>query len=335
MKLEYISSACHALQQLISDPDISSWYADTILKNVSIERAKSSNYKRFSQFTPPSKIFLNVAELAELLNRPAPFVVKFDTSFTGIQTVIVKSRADVKQVYFVAKITNCCQGIVQDYINGREYTTTILVGKHNWVTLGTACDYKKQFENNIGLNTFGLGSTAPCADVHPGDFAIVENVVVQLQKEFDYRGPLSCQFIVDDSNKIWLLEYNARFCDPEFQSTVELVDASRALIQCKNDLFIEQPTIANKRSVTIGLIHTEWPTPQATFSDLQLKHDVFKIRKNHGSWSNNLYWGSITNSGTNTHEELANEIYQWLELQQIFPYRYRKDIGKINQVQTS
>jgi phosphoribosylamine-glycine ligase len=329
MLLKNISAANMALNSFMTDPSAANWYATQIISNACHERRKSQNYLLFKKYLPKSKLFWSLAELTNLSQSAFPFVVKFDSdSVLGFQTVIVNSAADFKNVYFASNELNASQGIVQEFILGNEYTVTVLVGKQNWVTLGTACDYKKQFENNQGLNTFGLGSISPAPVVHDQTVEIINNVVEILRREFDYQGPLSCQFIVDSNNRLWLLEHNARVCDPEFQSMAELVDVSLALEQCCKGDYIEPPTIQNKRAVTVGLIHQDWPSAQPEMIDIDLASSHFKIWKNHGAWSKNLYWGSITNSGDQSYTELVNEIYSWLATQNTQPYRYRKDIGQ-------
>jgi phosphoribosylamine-glycine ligase len=329
MKLENVSAAYNNLEHFITDPTISDWYLTQLVSNIPHEHNKSQNYIRFRQYMPSSCSFSSLTDFANLSKRSFPFVVKFDAnSSIGIQTIVVNSASDFKNVYLASQALGCSQGIVQEFIQGNEYTVTVLVGKHNWVTLGTACDYKKQFENNQGLNTFGLGSISPAPVIHDQTVEILNNIVEILRREFDYQGPLSCQFIVDSANRLWLLEHNARPCDPEFQSMAELIDVSSALEQCRNGDYIDPPVIQNKRAVTIGLIHQDWPAAQPDPIDIGLASSDFRIWKNNGAWSKNLYWGSITNSGDQSHKDLANEIYTWLNAQPIAPYRYRKDIAQ-------
>lgn len=329
MQLKNASAANNALDYFIKDPAVSDWYLKQLKSNIPHEHNKIQNYLRFSKYMPRSNSFLSLNDFATLKKPNFPFVVKFNAgSGIGIQTIIVNSASDFKNVYLASKTLGCSQGIVQEFIQGNEYTVTILVGKHNWVMLGTACDYKKQFENNHGLNTFGLGSISPAPAIHDQTVDTLNNVVEILQNEFDYQGPLSCQFIVDSNNRLWLLEHNARVCDPEFQSMAELVNASLALKQCYDGDCIEQPEIQNKQAVTVGLIHQDWPVAQPEMADIELADSDFKIWKNHGLWSKNLYWGSITNSGTQSYKDLASKIYAWLITQNIQPYRYRKDIGQ-------
>lgn len=329
MRLENISAGNHALSQFLTDSMVTDWYLEKLRQNVAREFSKSQNYILLRRYMPPSVGFYSLAELANLMKAPVPFVVKFDAKTTlGIQTVVVNSSADFKQVYQSFQTLNCNTGIVQQFVQGHEYTVTVLVGKQNWATVGTACDYKKQFDNDLGLNTFGLGSISPAPELHPETQSMIAGVVDTLRSEFDYQGLLSCQFLVDTDNKLWLLEYNGRICDPEFQSMAELVDPTESLIQCQRGEWIDQPMIQNKQAVTIGLVHQSWPAPQPETADIELANPEFRIWRNHGEWSKNLYWGSVTASGSGSYSAVADSIYQWLSTQQVAPYRYRTDIGK-------
>jgi len=317
-----------ALQSITHGTDLFEWYLKTYKTNHRYEPSKSQDYDRFSAHIPPSKKFKSLTELSTLTTQPFPFVIKFDVdTLSGLKTIVINNKSDLAQIFVVVNTFNCSQGIVQQFVHGKEYTVTILVGKHNWVTVGTACDYKKQFENNIGLNTSGLGSISPCPWVHDNTTHMINQIVNKMRSTVDYTGFLSCQFLVDHNNKLWLVENNYRICDPEFQSMMEISNPITAMTQCRDEQVIDQPIMAaNTRAVTISFIHQNWPTQQFEATDIGLIHSGFKIWKS--NYPPGVFWGSITNSGDNTYSELADEMYQWLATQHVAPYRYRTDIGK-------
>ena len=335
MILPAMSCAYDALEQVLSQhKDYTNKLSTQIFKSVQsqrhIEINKSNIYQVFAQAgisIPPSQIFKSVLELKTVADC-LPCVIKFDAGTTlGIQTIVAQTPADYKQVLHSIQQTHTHQGIVQQFVSGPEHTVTVLVGKHNWIVVGYSQDYKKQFDLNQGPNTFGLGSIT-VAPSQTDD--IIDQVVDTLQQTYQYQGLLSCQFIQDLTGKFWLLECNTRLCDPEFQSIAENLDASvfTALTQCYNNEIIDPITIGTNNAVTIGLIHQAWPTHQVERPLLEIANDQFKIYQHQGRWDCNTYWGSITNSGTRSHQDLAQEIYNWLDTVNVTPYRYRKDIGK-------
>lgn len=344
MNLNEISSSGMAVVSLLKKyssraDELSQWLGEKTLSNQKFELSKSINYQHSiaTQIPMPSSVeFSSLAELSQLMKRDFTFVVKFDTLIClGTQTIVVNSSTDFNDVIKFSQQTNARQGIVQQFVAGKEYTVVVLVGKNNWVKLGTAVDYKKQLDGNQGLNTFGMGSTSPCTYVASETDQIIDQVVQVLQQQ-GFVGPLSCQFILEPSGKLWLLEWNTRFCDPETQSIVECLDhtTARAIEQLVDGQHIDQPAIHNQNAVTVVLAHQDWPKPQPSRADLVLDPNPFKVYQCFGRWSQNLYWGSITNSGTADHAKLAGEIYDFLATQNTAPYRYRLDIAA-NQPQIS
>lgn len=314
--------------------ELSVWLNDLNVQNRPLEGNKSLAYqvlKRADVPIPPSQTFTTLDQLRSLMQRPFPFVVKFDTSvMMGTQTVIVQREDDKLTVWRSAEFVKSCKGIVQDFCAGKEYTATVLVGKHNWISLGTAVDYKKLQEQDQGLNTWGLGSVSPCDYVSPHTNDIIDQVVQVLKQRFNYWGFLSCQFLLEPNGNIWFLEYNTRFCDPEFQSILPSLapDLVTAIQQLRQHSVIEPVTYRPVNAVTVGLIHQEWPVPQTQRADLALDTNSFDVVTMQGPWDYNTYWGTLTNSGTASHATLAQEIYQFLQTQKLGPYRYRIDIGQ-------
>lgn len=330
--MDYTNSY-QALRYFVDDQIDVKWFLDRTAEHGQVESEKSTSYELMVNHQipiPKSQKFSNIQELAGLLKQPFPYVVKFDTSITlGVQTVVVKTAQEAMSVFDVSKRVNSQTGIVQQFVHGQEFTVTVLVGQHNWVYLGTAKDYKKQFDGDQGLNTFGMGSLAPAPQTHSQTDQIIDKLVGVLRKQENYLGFLSCQFIVNDSG-VWMLECNTRFCDPEFQTMLELLDSSfiTSLRQCQLGQHIDQPAIdRKKRAVTISVVHNDWPkyiTP-----DTEVNVDLSPFRVWRGTHHNKVWWGTVTNSGTASYQELAMDLYQWLAKQNLGPYRYRTDIGKV------
>jgi phosphoribosylamine-glycine ligase len=334
MSLSSRGCAGAALEKLLGTNSLSQWVNEINTKNRKLEFDKSTNYQLLTQYhvpVPTSQPFCSLAELSQLSKQPMPFVVKFDTPcMLGVQTVVVKTTKDFQAVFNSAQRIKSHSGIVQQFVTGKEYTVTVLVGSQNWIELGSAVDHKQQYEQGQGLNTFGTGSIAPCEYVHPNTNSIIDQTVSMLKIEHDYRGLLSCQFILEPNGKLWLLEYNTRFCDPELQSMITRLDREliRAVRQAQYNELIDPINLADLNAVTVCLIHQDWPNAQPTRADLILPPSQFDIYQCYGSWAENTYWGSITNSGTRSHCELAQEIYDWLATVDVAPYRYRRDIAK-------
>jgi len=314
--------------------ELSAWLHKLNITNHPLEGKKTLAYHLLSRQgipIPPSKVFLNSDQLAAQMQRPYPFVVKFDTqNMLGLQTVIVNNKLDCDTVWQNSQLIKSCSGIVQDFCVGKEYTVTLLVGQHNWIDLGSAVDFKKVHDHDQGANTFGLGSLAPCKYVAGSTYDIIDQVVFELRRKCRYQGVLSCQFLLDTAGDLWFLEYNTRFCDPEFQSVLPSLNTNliTSLQQLQHDRPMSLVTNCSINAVTVGLIHQHWPTPQSQRASITLTHSKFDIVKMQGQWDYNTYWGSITHAGRASHQQLSEEIYDWLATVDVAPYRYRRDIAK-------
>lgn len=329
--MEY-TGAYQALKSFVADQVDLNWFLDCIHNYNFLESNKSTAYDFLKQNgipIPESQKFNDLQQLRKLLQQPVPYVVKFDTAITlGTQTVVVRTSKDAMSVLLTADKLKVTTGLVQRFVSGYEFTVTVLVGAHNWVQIGTAQDYKKQFENNQGANTFGMGSLSPAPHTHSQADLWINNIVQLLRQHHDYRGFLSCQFIAN-TNGIWLLEYNTRFCDPELQSMLELLDQSfvQSLTQCQQNNFMQAPVIdMSKRAVTVSLVHQDWPK-HVNGQTLDLQSDQYRLWRN--QHTNCVWWGTVTNAGNQSYQQLADQLYQWLRTQSLGPFRYRTDIGRV------
>ena len=318
--------------------DISRWLDTLISNNRNFENSKVMAYRMLTKAgvpMPASTPFNGIDQLKQLVQRPFPFVVKFDSSYLfGIQTVVVRNETDLAQVYASSELIHSTRGIVQDFCQGKEYTVVALVGSQNWISLGTAVDYKRVSEHAQSLNSFGMGSMSPCTYTAPDTMAVVDLVAQTIRTNFKFRGVLCCQFLLDTASNLWFLEYNMRFCDSESQSILPSLgpEAARALVQLYHDEPMQPVPNHNVNAVTVCLVNQHWPEPQQNRAELVLDANPFDVALCHSvfdlNYDLNTYWGSITNSGPGTHAQLAQEVYDFLQTQNLGPYRYRIDIGQ-------
>jgi phosphoribosylamine---glycine ligase len=119
--------------------------------------------------------------------------------------------------------------LLEERLVGREVSVLALCDGVRLVPLPTARDYKRLGEGDTGPNTGGMGVVAPLDEVSP---ALLEQilsrcmqpVVVEMAaRGIPFRGVLYAGIILTaDGPKV--LEYNARFGDPESQAILPLVE---------------------------------------------------------------------------------------------------------------
>lgn len=119
--------------------------------------------------------------------------------------------------------------VIEERLLGRELSFFSLCDGNQGVTLGQACDYKRIFDGDKGPNTGGMGAFSPADWVPEGFNRRVETeVVAPLLKSLQNRGSpfkgiLFVGLMATDSGPK-VIEFNARFGDPETQVLLPLID---------------------------------------------------------------------------------------------------------------
>ena len=118
--------------------------------------------------------------------------------------------------------------IIEERLSGREMSTFAFTDGTTVVPMVAACDYKPVFDGGQGPNTGGMGSYSPPHFYKPSlakrvQETIMEPAVKAMRKENrHYKGVLyGGLMITGEGPKV--LEFNARFGDPESQVTLPLL----------------------------------------------------------------------------------------------------------------
>ncbi len=131
--------------------------------------------------------------------------------------------------------------LIEQCIEGEEFSSFALVDGNNFILLGEAQDHKRVDDGDLGPNTGGMGSSSPpmviTAKIKKQINEIFKKTAQGLVKlKRPYRGILYLGGIVDQEGKVCIIEFNARWGDPEAQVLVPSI---------KNDFYqIATETIA-------------------------------------------------------------------------------------------
>lgn len=196
---------------------------------------------------PNGVVFASYHEAARYLEgcRP-PVVVKADGLAGGKGVIIAGSMQKARMALddiMEAKIFGSAgdRVIIDEYVTGQEVSLIAFTDGKTISPMVPACDYKKIWDNDQGPNTGGMGSYSP-----PGFFPaqLVEEVSATVllraiesmaNEGMPYKGVLYAGLMVTDRGPL-VLEFNARFGDPETQVILpllksDLVDILLAVIQ--------------------------------------------------------------------------------------------------------
>ncbi len=201
----------------------------------------------------------------------APIVVKADGLAAGKGVVVAQTAEEAH-----AAVTECFAGafgdagstvVVEECLTGPECSMLAFVSAGKAYCMAPSQDHKRAYDGDEGPNTGGMGAYSPVPIVTDEELARMEEVMAQAAaataEEFDhdYRGVLYGGFMLTPAGPK-LLEYNARFGDPETQVVLprlnsDLVDVMLAVAEGRpDDIELEW---ADKWAVTVVLASEGYP----------------------------------------------------------------------------
>jgi phosphoribosylamine--glycine ligase len=151
----------------------------------------------------------------------APYVVKADGLAAG-KGVIVTSDKTAALDHANSFISKGMEILVEEFLDGEEVSLFFLADGTSVLPLSPAQDFKRAYDNDEGPNTGGMGAYSPLPWLPKGFVEEVQaRVALPTVRELarlgnPFVGLLYCGLIVT-SKGIRVIEFNARFGDPETQ----------------------------------------------------------------------------------------------------------------------
>jgi phosphoribosylamine--glycine ligase len=164
----------------------------------------------------------------------APYVIKADGLAAGKGVVIAESRADGE-----AAIDDMLGGrfgsagarvVIEEFMVGEEASLFALSDGQTAVLFGGAQDHKRAYDGDKGPNTGGMGTYSPAPiltaeTIEAARATMIAPTVAGLAAEgMPYRGVMYAGLMVTAEGPK-LVEYNARFGDPECQVLMLRLDS--------------------------------------------------------------------------------------------------------------
>ena len=179
--------------------------------------APTATYARFDA-AEPAKAYIR--------KMGAPIVVKADGLAAGKGVIVAMTEAEA-----LAAIDDMFGGefgaagaevVIEEFMTGEEASFFVLTDGVNALPIGTAQDHKRVGDGDTGPNTGGMGaySPAPVLTDAIADRAmreiILPTIAEMARRGTPYQGVLYAGLMIKDGQGR-LVEYNARFGDPETQ----------------------------------------------------------------------------------------------------------------------
>ena len=174
--------------------------------------------------------------------------------------------------------------VIEELLVGEEYTIQAFVDGKNLIPMPAAQDHPHAFEGNKGPITGGMGSYSDKNHLLPflsqeeydASVKIMKQTIDAIAVEAEpYKGILYGQFMITkDGPKV--IEYNARFGDPESMNVLSLIDDDLAEISKQIiEGTLDKAVFSNKASVCKYVVPNNYPNTKA--ADTVINVDEEKI----------------------------------------------------------
>ena len=239
--------------------------------------------------------------------------------------------------------------IIEECLSGKEMSSFAFTDGKTVVPMVDACDYKRIYDRDQGPNTGGMGSYSPPYFYTPElAESVMETIMEPAVKAMDkekrpYKGVLYGGLMVTDEGPK-VLEFNARFGDPEAQVTLprlktDLVDIILAVINGN----LSQINVEWSEQACIGVVIASAGYPGSYKTDFPISGldnldkdiTVFHAGTKVGSEP-----GQVLTSGGRvltvvamgkTLAEAREKVYDNISRINFEGYHYRKDIALIKE----
>lgn len=277
---------------------------------------------------------------AYVLEHGAPIVIKENGLKAGKGVTVAMNIEDALEALEIAFAIEDNAVVIEDYLEGFEFSLIALVNGDLVVPLECAQDHKRVGDNDTGPNTGGMGSYSPVRKITPELVnttmeAIMKPMAKALQAEgVPFTGFLYGGLMVTEDG-IKTIEFNARFGDPEAE--VILCRLESDFLQAILDVMDgRKPELkwTDKTSHGVVLASTGYPASSTKGALIEGLEDTDSLIYHMGTKEEdgNLY----TNGGrvlmlvnlADTLEEAMEKTYADLKHVKSDALFYRNDIGR-------
>ena len=200
-----------------------------------------------------------------------PAVLKADVLAAGKGVIIAQDEREARvalDVFFAERRFGQTEVVLEEFLEGEELSLLCLCDGERAIPLAPAQDYKRIFDGDLGPNTGGMGSYSPVPGVDAERAeeladAVHAPIVDELRRRgTPFHGVLYAGLMMTAAGPK-VLEYNARFGDPETQAVLprlrsDLLDLLEASAR-PGGLAGAEPEWAPEWGVTVVLASRGYP----------------------------------------------------------------------------
>lgn len=301
--------------------------------------------------TPRWQTFSNAQDASRMLKDfGPPWVVKADGLAAGKGTTVTRDLHEAKEAVKREFQRTPGRVVLEEFIDGWEATfmATVSGGRLQWL-MPVFQDYKPVYDNDVGANTGGMGCYSPVPRVTPSllekvkDRILAPSLAGMEKMGVHYQGVLNLNAIVKNGTEDPLvLEFNARFGDPEGQGVMMLTESGLAdhLYAIASDAVgTDSPKTRGSSCVLVVLASKGYPNTQSLGDRITIRPiDTKNATIFHAGTSRNSTGDLVTAGGRvlnvaaigSTVESARREAYNIIGSNVDFDgMHFRSDIGAV------
>ena len=185
--------------------------------------------------TAKFKIFTDFDKALEYLNtQELPIVIKASGLALGKGVIIAQTQEEAEKALkdiLVKKVFGEAgsEVVIEEFLTGPEISVHAFSDGKNYSIFPVSQDHKRIGEGNTGPNTGGMGTIAPLSFVDEKLFKNIEDIIVAptlsgMNMDGNIFSGIIYPGLILTSNGPKILEYNARFGDPETETYMRLLE---------------------------------------------------------------------------------------------------------------
>jgi phosphoribosylamine---glycine ligase len=215
------------------------------------------------------------AARAYVTTQGAPIVIKADGLAAGKGVVVAltldEAHAAIDDMLGGAFGAAGAEVVIEAFMTGEEASFFVLTDGTNALPIGTAQDHKRAFDGDTGPNTGGMGAYSPAPVLTDALQAqamaeiVLPTIAEMARRGTPYQGVLYAGLMIDNG-QARLVEYNARFGDPEAQVLMMRLGAQALdlMLACAEGRLPEaRVNWADDHALTVVMAAKGYPGPYA------------------------------------------------------------------------
>ncbi len=290
-------------------------------------------------------------------HKPSDYVIKAMGLASGKGVILPLTKQEAITAikdFMISKIFGSAGEVivVQEKIEGREVSVLAISDGKFLLSLLPSQDHKRLLDNNKGPNTGGMGAYAPVPFVTKELLQVIRKTILQktingMRKEGnEYKGLLYAGIMLTKNGPM-VLEYNARFGDPETQPLMMLLESDLYelfIASISGDLKNKKIRFRKGAAICVVLAASGYPNSYITDKTIHGLKNTLQSNIAHFHAGTTKYNNKHKTSGGrvlgitaygDSLEEASNTAYSSIGDGGIYfdNMQYRTDIGKYSAVE--